>query len=100
MYIILLIFCLLKFFIIKHWGINYPVSLSTHECQELYYDQRLLSLYTVLMVSLFCMQVKFSELTVDMFRMLQALEREPMNLASQMNKPGMQVIFSPHLQFW
>lgn len=26
-----------------------------------------------------------------MFRMLQALEREPMNLASQMNKPGMQV---------
>ncbi|XP_036117442.1 protein SCAI isoform X3 [Molossus molossus] len=35
-------------------------------------------------------EVKFSELTVDMFRMLQALEREPMNLASQMNKPGMQ----------
>lgn len=35
-------------------------------------------------------QVKFSELTVDMFRMLQALEREPMNLASQMNKPGIQ----------
>lgn len=40
---------------------------------------------------LFSLQVKFSELTVDMFRMLQALEREPMNLASQMNKPGMQV---------
>uniref|UniRef100_A0A8C9EP92 Suppressor of cancer cell invasion n=1 Tax=Pavo cristatus TaxID=9049 RepID=A0A8C9EP92_PAVCR len=38
-------------------------------------------------------QVKFSELTIDMFRMLQALEREPMNLASQMNKPGMQVSF-------
>jgi len=37
--------------------------------------------------------VKFSELTIDMFRMLQALEREPMNLASQMNKPGMQVSF-------
>ncbi|KAL6093785.1 hypothetical protein STEG23_037159 [Scotinomys teguina] len=35
-------------------------------------------------------QVKFSELTVDMFRMLQALEKEPMNLASQMNKPGIQ----------
>ncbi|KAL7980900.1 hypothetical protein Chor_002054 [Crotalus horridus] len=35
-------------------------------------------------------QVKFSELTVDMFRMLQALEREPMNLATQMNKPGLQ----------
>ncbi|KAJ7308038.1 hypothetical protein JRQ81_008539 [Phrynocephalus forsythii] len=34
--------------------------------------------------------VKFSELTIDMFRMLQALEREPMNLASQMNKPGLQ----------
>lgn len=37
--------------------------------------------------------MKFSELTIDMFRMLQALEREPMNLASQMNKPGMQVSF-------
>ncbi|XP_015681614.1 protein SCAI [Protobothrops mucrosquamatus] len=36
-------------------------------------------------------QVKFSELTVDMFRMLQALEREPMNLATQMNKPGLQL---------
>ncbi|XP_069465537.1 protein SCAI isoform X3 [Ambystoma mexicanum] len=36
-------------------------------------------------------QVKFSELTVDMFRMLQALEREPMNLSSQMNKPGLQM---------
>ncbi|XP_077319657.1 protein SCAI isoform X2 [Lithobates pipiens] len=35
-------------------------------------------------------QVKFSELTIDMFRMLQALEREPMNLTSQMNKPGLQ----------
>ncbi|XP_063000544.1 protein SCAI isoform X1 [Elgaria multicarinata webbii] len=35
-------------------------------------------------------QVKFSELTIDMFRILQALEREPMNLASQMNKPGLQ----------
>ncbi|XP_034968747.1 protein SCAI isoform X2 [Zootoca vivipara] len=35
-------------------------------------------------------QVKFSELTIDMFRMLQALEREPMNLASQMSKPGLQ----------
>ncbi|XP_041090361.1 protein SCAI isoform X1 [Polyodon spathula] len=34
-------------------------------------------------------QVKFSELTIDMFRMLQALEREPVNLATQMNKPGM-----------
>ncbi|MBN3291859.1 SCAI protein, partial [Polypterus senegalus] len=33
-------------------------------------------------------QVKFSELTIDMFRMLQALEREPVNLATQMNKPG------------
>ncbi|MGH0141180.1 UNVERIFIED_CONTAM: hypothetical protein FKN15_072719 [Acipenser sinensis] len=36
-------------------------------------------------------QVKFSELTIDMFRMLQALEREPVNLATQMNKPGMLV---------
>lgn len=41
------------------------------------------------------LQVKFSELTIDMFRMLQALEREPMNLASQMNKPGMQVCSVP-----
>ncbi|XP_014902329.1 protein SCAI [Poecilia latipinna] len=31
-------------------------------------------------------QVKFSELTVDMFRMLQALEREPVNLATQTSK--------------
>ncbi|XP_077353348.1 protein SCAI isoform X1 [Festucalex cinctus] len=33
-------------------------------------------------------QVKFSELTIDMFRMLQALEREPANLATQTSKPG------------
>uniref|UniRef100_A0A3Q2P148 Suppressor of cancer cell invasion n=1 Tax=Fundulus heteroclitus TaxID=8078 RepID=A0A3Q2P148_FUNHE len=33
-------------------------------------------------------QVKFSELTVDMFRMLQALEREPVNLATQTSKQG------------
>ncbi|XP_036384079.1 protein SCAI-like [Megalops cyprinoides] len=33
-------------------------------------------------------QVKFSELTIDMFRMLQALEREPVNLATQATKPG------------
>lgn len=46
---------------------------------------------------MFSLQVKFSELTVDMFRMLQALEREPMNLASQMNKPGMQVS-SPNIR--
>ncbi|XP_077398919.1 protein SCAI isoform X3 [Vanacampus margaritifer] len=33
-------------------------------------------------------QVKFSELTIDMFRMLQALEREPANLATQTSKQG------------
>ncbi|XP_061732860.1 protein SCAI isoform X1 [Nerophis ophidion] len=33
-------------------------------------------------------QVKFSELTIDMFRMLQALEREPGNLAVQTCKQG------------
>ncbi|XP_061118899.1 protein SCAI-like [Conger conger] len=33
-------------------------------------------------------QVKFSELTIDMFRMLQALEREPVTLATQNTKPG------------
>ncbi|XP_069370080.1 protein SCAI isoform X4 [Paralichthys olivaceus] len=33
-------------------------------------------------------QVKFSELTIDMFRMLQALEREPVNLATQTFKQG------------
>lgn len=33
-------------------------------------------------------QVKFSELTIDMFRMLQALEREPVNLATQTGKQG------------
>ncbi|XP_075885560.1 protein SCAI isoform X3 [Nelusetta ayraudi] len=31
-------------------------------------------------------QVKFSELTIDMFRMLQALEREPVNLAAHTSK--------------
>lgn len=36
----------------------------------------------------FIFQVKFSELTIDMFRMLQALEREPVNLATQSSKPG------------
>lgn len=36
----------------------------------------------------FFSQVKFSELTIDMFRMLQALEREPVNLATQSTKPG------------
>uniref|UniRef100_H3BG28 Suppressor of cancer cell invasion n=1 Tax=Latimeria chalumnae TaxID=7897 RepID=H3BG28_LATCH len=35
-------------------------------------------------------QVKFSELTVDMFRMLQTLEREPTALAPQLSKPGLQ----------
>ncbi|TSO37122.1 Protein SCAI [Bagarius yarrelli] len=33
-------------------------------------------------------QVKFSELTIDMFRMLQALEREPVNLTNQSTKAG------------
>ncbi|TWW66811.1 Protein SCAI [Takifugu flavidus] len=33
-------------------------------------------------------RVKFSELTIDMFRMLQALEREPVNLATQTSKQG------------
>ncbi|XP_077398918.1 protein SCAI isoform X2 [Vanacampus margaritifer] len=33
-------------------------------------------------------EVKFSELTIDMFRMLQALEREPANLATQTSKQG------------
>uniref|UniRef100_A0A3B5L0Y0 Uncharacterized protein n=1 Tax=Xiphophorus couchianus TaxID=32473 RepID=A0A3B5L0Y0_9TELE len=38
-------------------------------------------------------QVKFSELTVDMFRMLQALEREPVNLATQTSKQATLVGF-------
>uniref|UniRef100_A0A8C7UJM1 Suppressor of cancer cell invasion n=1 Tax=Oncorhynchus mykiss TaxID=8022 RepID=A0A8C7UJM1_ONCMY len=33
-------------------------------------------------------QVKFSELTIDMFRILQALEREPVNLATTTSKYG------------
>ena len=36
-----------------------------------------LSLQEVLVVGSFAEQVKFSELTLDMFRMLQTLEREP-----------------------
>lgn len=41
--------------------------------------------------SLCSFQVKFSELTIDMFRMLQALEREPVNLATQTSKQGVLV---------
>ena len=41
---------------------------------------------------LLILQVKFSELTIDMFRMLQMLEREPQEEASQIydspNTPG------------
>uniref|UniRef100_A0A674EKQ6 Suppressor of cancer cell invasion n=1 Tax=Salmo trutta TaxID=8032 RepID=A0A674EKQ6_SALTR len=33
-------------------------------------------------------QVKFSELTIDMFRILQTLEREPVNLATTTSKHG------------
>ncbi|KAJ8286429.1 hypothetical protein GJAV_G00039170 [Gymnothorax javanicus] len=33
-------------------------------------------------------QVKFSELTIDMFRILQTLEREPVTLATLNTKPG------------
>ncbi|XP_007907722.1 protein SCAI [Callorhinchus milii] len=41
-------------------------------------------------------QVKFSELTIDMFRMLQALEREPINLAPQIGKGGPQETTEKH----
>lgn len=37
-----------------------------------------LSLQEILIVGSACEQAKFSELTMDMFRMLQTLEREPM----------------------
>ncbi|XP_056601565.1 protein SCAI [Triplophysa dalaica] len=47
-----------------------------------------LSLADVLIIGNCNDQVKFSELTIDMFRMLQALEREPVNLATQSTKPG------------
>jgi len=36
-----------------------------------------LSLQEILIVGSACEQAKFSELTMDMFRMLQTLEREP-----------------------
>ncbi|XP_051980768.1 protein SCAI isoform X2 [Xyrauchen texanus] len=47
-----------------------------------------LTLADVLIIGNCNNQVKFSELTIDMFRMLQALEREPVNLATQSSKPG------------
>ncbi|XP_063066486.1 protein SCAI [Engraulis encrasicolus] len=47
-----------------------------------------LALADALIVGNCATQVKFSELTIDMFRMLQALEREPVNLATQTNKTG------------
>ena len=45
---------------------------------KLYLDYQQMSSLSVLL-SMFCrfLQVKFSELTLDMFRMLQTLEREP-----------------------
>lgn len=46
------------------------------------------------LTSLLFLQVKFSELTIDMFRMLQALEREPVNLATQSSKQGPLVSFT------
>lgn len=38
-----------------------------------------LQLYEILIVGNICDQTKFSELTLDMFRILQALEREPVD---------------------
>ena len=43
-----------------------------------------LTLQEVILVGNCAEQVKFSELTLDMFRMLQALEREPQEDATQM----------------
>lgn len=42
------------------------------------------SLAEIIIVGNVCDQVKFSELTLDMFRMLQVLEREPVDYTSQM----------------
>lgn len=50
-----------------------------------------LTLQEILIVGNCCEQVKFSELTMDMFRMLQTLEREPqeeMNHAPHLQSPG------------
>ncbi|EEC17464.1 conserved hypothetical protein [Ixodes scapularis] len=43
-----------------------------------------LSLQEILIIGNCCDQVKFSELTLDMFRMLQTLEREPQEDATQL----------------
>lgn len=42
------------------------------------------SLAEIIIVGNVCDQVKFSELTLDMFRMLQVLEREPLDYTNQM----------------
>ena len=47
-----------------------------------------LSLQEVLIVGASSDQVKFSELTLDMFRMLQTLEREPQEDLAHMYDPS------------
>lgn len=49
--------------------------LTTPPCERS--PQMTLSLQEILIVGSTCEQAKFSELTMDMFRMLQTLEREP-----------------------
>ncbi|KAI1289391.1 Protein SCAI [Halotydeus destructor] len=48
-----------------------------------------LSLQEIIIVGNVCDQVKFSELTMDMFRMLQVLEREPSEEMTQTTDPHM-----------
>lgn len=60
-----------------------------------------LSLQEIIIVGSACEQAKFSELTMDMFRMLQTLEREPSESQNHMytGMPGCiqsQIVGGPH----
>ncbi|KAI5644827.1 protein SCAI domain-containing protein [Phthorimaea operculella] len=83
---------------------NYPVVLS-HRLSSVTTpplmersQQMNLSLQEVLIVGSSSQQVKFSELTMDMFRMLQTLEREPSGEVPQMydDSPRQRFISTPN----
>ena len=54
-----------------------------------------LSLQEVIIVGNVTDQIKFSELTLDMFRMLQTLEREPQDEMAQVRKLQLNIFLKP-----
>ncbi|KAL5293007.1 SCAI family protein [Megaselia abdita] len=67
--------------ILSHSGSGSRLSpLTTPPCERS--PHMTLNLQEIIIVGSACEQAKFSELTMDMFRMLQTLEREPLESAS------------------